>query len=253
MTYSAAFYSDRRNTALASAAEIVPWVLDRIKVKSVVDVGCGTGSWLTTFMERGVTDVVGLDGPWVPISDLEVSPEKFVAVDFTRLDTLRLNRRFDLVVCLEVAEHLGPEHAAEFIDRLVAMGSCILFSAAVPRQGGVGHFNEQWPSYWIEIFHRHEFICFDSVRGAFWDNPSVAAWYPQNAFFFVSKDATSKYSRLEAHAENSLAGKSVIHPRLYQQKLEELSDPRGYSLHAIAKILPYLLKQALRRKLGSRL
>lgn len=253
VSYPATFFSERKSTALASAGEIVPWVLEKLDVNSVVDVGCGTGSWLSTFIQQGVNDVVGLDGPWVPEKDLEICHSKFVAVDFTKLETLRLNRRFDLVICLEVAEHLPAAHAAEFIDRLVELGPCILFSAAVPQQGGVGHYNEQWPCYWIDHFSRHRYLCADVVRGAFWDNPSVAAWYPQNAFFFVSKEAASKYSYLRTNAENSLAGKSVIHPRLYQQKLDELSNPSGYSLRAIAKVLPFLLKQALWRKLGSRL
>ena len=154
-SYTNLFYSHRKGTAAASAIEIVPWVLEQTDAKSVVDIGCGTANWLSVFCEHGVSDVLGLDGPWVPTQELEIAPSKFRAVDFRNLDTLKLDRTFELVICLEVAEHLPGSHAAEFIARLVELGSCILFSAAAPGQGGIGHLNEQPPAYWVELFGRH--------------------------------------------------------------------------------------------------
>ena len=59
---------------------------------------------------------------------------------------LQIDRRFDLALSLEVAEHLPPECGSEFVQTLTDLSSVILFSAAIPFQGGTDHLNEQWPS-----------------------------------------------------------------------------------------------------------
>jgi SAM-dependent methyltransferase len=249
MTYGPEFYERRRQTAIASARRIVPWVLERTAARSVVDIGCGTGSWLSTFLDYGVTDIRGCDGPWVPTEQLEIPRDRFVAIDFNDLRSLTADRRFDLVVCLEVAEHLPGDRADELLARLASLGPCILFSAAVPGQGGVGHQNEQWPGYWIRRFETAGFECLDCVRGAFWDDAAVAPWYAQNAFMFVAKDAVSGYPMLaQEAASNSLAMRDLVHPRLHRARIDELSNPEHYSIRAVTKVFPRLLARALRRR-----
>ena len=68
---------------------------------------------------------------------------------------LRIGRRFDLVNCLEVAEHLDASRADSFVDDLCALGDVVVFSAAIPGQGGTHHVNEQFQSYWQERFRRN--------------------------------------------------------------------------------------------------
>ena len=77
---------------------------------------------------------------------------------------LQLDRQFDLVLSLEVAEHIPAGRAATFIDSLVRHGDAILFSAAIPRQGGEQHINCQWPSWWAELFTQRGYQTFDLVR-----------------------------------------------------------------------------------------
>jgi 2-polyprenyl-3-methyl-5-hydroxy-6-metoxy-1,4-benzoquinol methylase len=64
------------------------------------------------------------------------------------IQPLDLEKEFDLVVSLEVAEHLPASAADQFVNTLVKHGKKILFSAAIPGQGGQDHLNEQWPDYW---------------------------------------------------------------------------------------------------------
>jgi SAM-dependent methyltransferase len=240
MSYTDQFYEARAQTAQGSAQQIVPWVVKLIKPESVVDVGCGTGSWLSVFMQHGINDVLGIDGHWVPRDRLEIPADTFSPNDLS--GPIHCTRKFDLVVSLEVAEHLPNTQADEFVQTLTRLGPLILFSAAHPRQGGVGHVNEQWPGYWIERFRQHGYDCIDCIRGKFWLNESVAPWYPQNMFFFVDNGRLQDYgSLIEAEKKFSLAGMPVIHPRQYFNKINELSDPTNYSIRKFMRVMPKLM------------
>lgn len=127
---------------------IVPVIMDLIKPQSVIDVGCGLGTFLRVFAHYGVTDLLGLDGSWVNKTLLEKNLEigKFQEVDLEI--GFKVARRFDLAICLEVVEHLGENSAENFIESLTTASDCILFSAGIPGQFGQNHVNEQWPDYW---------------------------------------------------------------------------------------------------------
>src|SRR5919108_2535643 len=164
--YTEAFYECHRGGARSSAGVVVPMLIDLFGPRSVVDVGCGIGTWLAAFREHGVADVCGVDGDWVERAALEIPVERFVAADLTR--PLRLDRTFDLVLSLEVAEHLPPASADTFIDSLTRLGAAIVFSAAIPLQGGVDHVNEQWPEYWVERFAARGYEAIDGLRPRIW-------------------------------------------------------------------------------------
>jgi SAM-dependent methyltransferase len=250
MTYLDSFYTGRKSTAGLSARRVAPWVLARMDVGSVVDVGCGTGSWLSAFRDLGVDDVVGFDGAWVPRDQLEIPPERFNPLDFEALEDFAPSRRFDLAISLEVAEHLPARQAPRFVDILTSLSPVVLFSAAIPQQGGVGHQNERWPEYWMELFRARGYACIDAVRGAFWDDEDVAPWYAQNSFLFVAQGALANYPSLaEAESSNRLAGRALVHPRQYAMKLSELSDPRNQSLKAALRLAPAKAWNAVRRML----
>jgi SAM-dependent methyltransferase len=114
-------------------------------VRSVVDFGCGSGVWLAAWQRLVVDDVIGVDGEQAR-SSLKISAERFLAADLRK--PIRLGRRFDLAQSLEVAEHLPPQSASVFVETLTTHAPLILFSAAVPGQGGEHHVNEQPPEYW---------------------------------------------------------------------------------------------------------
>jgi Methyltransferase domain len=213
-TYNRDFYKTHQSGSRRSAQQIVPLVLELIRPKSVVDVGSGTGTWLSVFNESGILEFLGVDGDWVDPNALEIPANRFFSHDLTK--PLRIDRRFDLVVSLEVAEHLPIECAETFVDSLINLGDVILFSAAIPCQGGTNHVNEQWPDYWTNLFKRKEYLAIDYIRDKVWQNELVEWWYAQNILLFMRLQSLEKYPVLKREAESTATRKlSIVHPRSY--------------------------------------
>ena len=142
--YTDHFFKDLHDGSDRSAREIIPLVFELIRPRSVIDVGCGSGTWLAVCQEFGVEDILGVDGDYVDEKILTIPKSRFSPRDLRK--PFQIGRRFDLVLSLEVAEHLPAESAGSFIDSLTAHGDVVLFSAAIPHQGGMRHLNEQWPA-----------------------------------------------------------------------------------------------------------
>jgi len=210
--YTPDYYRAIQAGARRSAAAIVPLVMDLAAPRSVVDVGCGAGTWLAAFAEHSVDDLLGVDSDSVDPALLEIPTEAFHVADLSR--PLKLERSFDLVVSLEVAEHLPPAAADGFVESLSRLGSLILFSAAIPHQGGAGHINEQWPAYWSRRFADHGFEAVDCLRGPVWDDQRVEWWYAQNTLVFATPD---ELERRPALARHRVAGPPLplVHPAKY--------------------------------------
>ncbi len=197
-----------------AAKEIVPIIVDLFKPNSVIDVGCGIGTWLSVFQDFGVKDILGIDGEYVDKSLLHshIDKSQFLAHDLTK--PFKFNKKFDLVISLEVAEHLPEEAADIFVKTLVSLGDYIIFSAAIPNQGGEGHINEQWPTYWSVKFQQYGFDMYDGVRFAFWSNADVNWWYKQNIFLVIK---TGK--QLPDIPLLKTKPLHLVHPELYDQKI----------------------------------
>jgi SAM-dependent methyltransferase len=212
--YRDSFFEAMRPGTRRSAEILVPYVVDLVGPRSVVDVGCGHGVWLKVFAEHGVEDVLGVDGEYIDESKLEISAERFMAADLAA--RLELRRRFDLAVSLEVGEHLPESAAATYVESLVALAPAVLFSAAIPGQGGIHHVNEQWPGYWADHFDRHRYRCIDCFRMRLWELDAMQPWYAQNALLFVSDEllASSRVLRAE-HDRNGGRPLALVHPRIW--------------------------------------
>lgn len=174
--YSNNFYDIIRNGTTQSAEVIVPVVYDLVKPLSVVDIGCGEGWWVKKFRDLGCS-VLGIDGAYVTETPLG---KDFQAGDIDVVGSLLSLPKFDLAVCLEVAEHLLPSRAETFVSEMVTLAPTILWSAAIPRQPGVDHINCQWPSYWAGLFAQHGYVMSGSIRDQFWDNEKIEPWFRQN-------------------------------------------------------------------------
>jgi SAM-dependent methyltransferase len=219
--YKTEFFRKRSLGALRSARAVVPVVLELLNVESVVDVGCGTGSWLRAFDEAGVHEIQGIDGDYVDRALLEIPVDRFLPRDLKQ--ALVFHRRFDLVVSLEVAEHLPPDAAEVFIQSLTGLGPVVLFSAAVPHQGGTHHLNEQWPDYWASLFESRDYVAVDCLRHRIWNDDTVSWYYRQNAVIFVKRQQLHSYPRLE-HEYTATGGtvQRIVHPAFLETKIDHL-------------------------------
>lgn len=211
MQYDDRFYDRHSEGSLAAARAILPYVFQLVEHNAVVDIGCGIGTWLQAAAENGASTILGVDGSYVDQSHLRISAKQFCPMDLSR--TFQLDGAFDLAFTLECAEHLPPESAATFVSSLVKLAPVILFSAAIPHQGGTHHVNEQWPSYWAKLFRTHNYHFWDCLRPRFWNAEEIPPWYRQNAFLVASHDFFASRS-MPIPAEDPL---SLVHPRLWMK------------------------------------
>jgi SAM-dependent methyltransferase len=245
-SYSSTFYKERNNLARKSAEVIVPWIMELLQPKSVIDIGCGTGSWVSVFQDNGVDEFLGVDGEWVKSEYLEIPEDHFQKWDLCK--PYCSDRQYDLVVSLEVAEHLPQECAETFIRTLVQLGRVIMFSAAIPKQSGTNHVNEQWPDYWIELFQRYDYVVVDCIRGRFWDVEDVAPWYLQNTFLFVHNEYLHQHRFLLSEEKQYRLGKyRLVHPRHFLLRVAQLTTPPRYTLAQALNILLLVLKRNVTR------
>lgn len=204
-----------KETTKQSAEEIVPFLIKILKPKSIVDLGCGIGIWLREFEKQGVKDIFGIDGPWLKKEMLIIPKNKFINLDINK--KISLNRKFDLAISLEVAEHLLPSSAKNIVSSLTELSDVVLFSAAVPFQGGVNHFNEQYQSYWAEKFKRRGYIPLDCIRRKFWNNKKILPHYLQNCFIYVKKSKIKNYGDMTQEEKRLPFPLDIIHPREYER------------------------------------
>ncbi len=205
---------------------------------SIADVGCGVGTWLRVALDLGAKTAVGFDGDWIPRTELEISEECFIPCDLSRSAALGLPRpesmksaAYDLVMSLDVAEHFPGEFAADFVAMLCNASELVIFSGAAPFQGGVNHVNEQWPSYWSELFLQNGFECFDPIRERVWLRTEVDWWYSQNVLIFAKGAAGAK---LRAKVNPVRQPLPLVHPRKYLLQVAAENELRNGLVAATA-------------------
>jgi SAM-dependent methyltransferase len=220
--YDAGFYADQVEGSARAAEIVLPILFGIFQPASVIDVGCGQGAWLAAAQSLGATALTGLDGDWVDRNALRGG-----AIDFRPTDLageITIEGRHDLCISVEVAEHLPAARADAFVAALCRASGVVLFSAAVPHQGGTEHVNEERASRWAARFDAQGYACFDLVRGAIWNDERVAWWYRQNLLVFVAR--TSPHYAAFAEAPLPASPRDLVHPQGFEQKLAYLEDER---------------------------
>ena len=228
--YSGDFYAYIDAGSRRSARAVAGLLLPEFAIASLLDVGAGHGAWAAEWLAAGVSEVLAVDGDYVRADQLAVPAKNFRAHDLaTPLD---LGRRFDLVQTLEVAEHLPHNQADLLVDNLVRHGDVILFSAAVPHQGGEHHVNEQPPEYWRKKFLARGYQVFDFVRPRLAGRSEVMPWYRFNSYIYANAAGEERLS------------KAVLATRVPEGQPLEIGGDMAWALRraAVRLIPPALVK-----------
>jgi SAM-dependent methyltransferase len=242
LIYNDSFYDLQREGSFASAMAVLPVVFDFVsKPRTIVDVGCGVGTWLAAAKKLGVESVYGFDGSWVRGQKLMIAPEEIIEANLE--SAITFDRRYDLAVSLEVAEHLSFERSGSFVDDLCRASDVVLFGAAPPGQDGDGHINEQPVSYWAKLFITKGYLPLDVVRPVIAHNKSVNTWYRTNTMLFAEKERA--FALLKTASQAQLANLDLP----WHCEAVGLKNATASFLSYAANLL-YWSRYRLREKLG---
>ena len=248
-------HAKNRHTLKGPLAAL-PLIFPKGIPKRILDIGCGTGTWLKAAKEMGAKEVVGIDGVEIPREQLLIKSKDFRTFNLTK--PISLNKKFDAVFCLEVAEHLNKKHAPILIKTLTRHADTIIFSAACPGQIGQNHINCQWPEYWQALLNQFGFACEDCLRWKIWGVQQIEPWYRQNIFLAVRNPrCAGKEARIPpiVHPEICLNGRKISEIQKGKIRQEQIRQIEKGSKPAVwyLKCLLYSYFQKAKRKISKNL
>ena len=182
--YNREFFQWSIKSEVGSSLGFAKIVCKYMKPKSIVDVGCGCGIYLKAFSLLGIKDLLGFDGSEHAI-ECSLVPGKIKLHDLRV--PLYTKRKFDLCLCMEVAEHIDVAYSEILADALIRLSDRLLFTAALPGQGGRNHVNEQPHDFWTALFQRKGFNFKKELTKRLRQEmkaKKVIWWIPQNLMVF---------------------------------------------------------------------
>jgi hypothetical protein len=220
---------------------VAPIVAEVLGVpQSIVDLGGGGGGWCKAFQELGTAHITCIDHPSIRPNDLLIDPENFLGCDLSQ--SFPPVRKCDLAMSIEFAEHVPTHRSPEVVAFLSRSSTKVLFSAALPRQGGKGHINEQRPEFWQQLFEAQDFVLVDAIRPRILFNKQIKPWIRQNLYLYIHKSALAElnlnsqdYQFIPAD-QFELVWKGILH------------KPLGLS--ELLRQFPRAFSQAFRKRMG---
>lgn len=207
-----------------SEKNLIPYILDFVHPKSVVEIGCGTGELMEGFQQEGAR-IQGIDGVEYAKTDFWKENKNFFQP--VNLETVRINcqSKFDLAVCLECAHKYHEDRGESLVYDLCLMSDVVLFSSAIPGQGK-DVVNGQMPSYWEKVFQRNGFMMLDCIRPQIWEEEEIDAEIRQNVFLCVREKMLAEYPKLLRFwlsAEKREKTEDIVHPNLWKRMVKQWS------------------------------
>lgn len=239
--YPSAWHASFADVTSNSARLILSFLQNFVRLDSMLELGCGEAHWSANALSLGTQTVCAVDGPWNNKERLNVASSQYIEAEINR--NFNVPGKFDMAICLEVAEHVDMNFATKTVSILSEASDVVLFGAAIPYQGGFGHINEQWPSWWNEKFLLAGFRPYDVIRPKFWNHPDIHYWYKQNTILYIREGAKNidleKLSSLKDWGNGEYV-MDIVHP-------EKFLSVASYSEVSILRFLKKLPKHLKKR------
>ena len=199
-----------------SAVATVNTLVNFYQPHTVIDVGCGEGTWLEVWQKAGAV-VAGIDSP-IDAANLKINPKCVIEADLEN-EHINCEDKFALAMSLEVGNRLSAGRADSFVHELTALSDVVMFSSAVPGQDGASQVNARWQSYWAGKFSAEGYVAIDCLRPFLWESKGVIVYYAQNILLYVREAALVSFPNL---LDFSLKHRNVIydlvHPAAWEEK-----------------------------------
>ncbi len=199
-----------------SAVAIVNLLLRYYEPHTVIEIGCGEGTWLEVFGKAGAV-VTGIDSE-VDLPSLRVTPKCIVQADIEN-EHITCDNKFELAMSLETANRLSEKRADSFVRELAALSDVVMFSAAIPGQDGAPQQNAQYQSYWAEKFSQEGFRAIDCIRPFIWKTQGMLVPYAQNILLYVREEQFAMYPLLVDYCmKNKDIIYDLVHPAAWEKR-----------------------------------
>lgn len=214
--YNESYYKRHEIGSYESAFQILKYIKTFINFDSVIDFGCGMGTWCKALNNLNIKDFLGIDKHQYDSAYMLIPSEKYMQYDLRK--PLLLSHKVDMAISVEVAEHIEFEYSNIFIENLCLCSDIILFSAAITHQGGTGHINEQSCTYWESIFNNYGYKAIDCIRPYIWNDERIEIWYKNNCVLYIEEHF---YKKISAVVPTNTYSLDIIHPLMLHRILKK--------------------------------